>query len=102
MFLKQLAGQCWRVFTYFLFPSERWHITQKRFVQGKANMNLAGSEGWGGLSFPAILLDCTSPPPEQNKELLSASGPKQEILSGITVMVREAIFVLFFLSIFCW
>lgn len=81
MFLKQLAGQCWRAFTYFLFPSERWHITQECFVQGKANMNLAGSEGWGGLSFPAILLDCTpAPPTEQNKELLSASGPKQEIV----------------------
>jgi len=46
----------------------------------------------------AVFLSNTSwliglhPPAEQNKELLSASGPKQEILSRITV-IKEVIFV---------
>lgn len=63
-------------------------------------MNLAGSKGWGELSFSAIppgLLHC---PAEQNKELLSVSRPKEKTLSGITVMIREAIFL--FLIHLCW
>jgi len=63
-------------------------------------VSLAGSKGWGELSFLAIPPGLLHRPAEQNKELLSVCTPQEKTLSEITVMIREAI--LLFLIHLCW
>lgn len=99
-FIKQLAGQQWTAFTYFLFRSESWHIATKPLCSREGKGESCWEQRLERVSFSAIppgLLHC---PAKQNKELLSVFRPKEKTLSGITVMIREVIFL--FMIHLCW
>lgn len=99
-FIRQLVGQHWRALSDFLFPSESGHTATKPLCSGEGK----GDSGWearlGEPSFSAVPAGLLHRPAEHNKKPLSESRPKEKVLSRITVMIREAIFL--FLIHLCW